>query len=321
MSFVSVIMPSYNTPYDYLKEAIESIRKQSHKDFELIIIDDGSTRFNDPRIINKFISGDKRIRFVKNTHKKGVAGALNTGLDEAIGTYIFRMDSDDISEYDRLERQIRFMDENDDVDIVAGGIKCFGASNRIEKSELTNAGIRTVLLFQSGLVHPTVCFRKSSLEKYSLRYAESMQSEDYELWTRCAMYPDIKFASLSDVVLHYRVHENQVTKQRNDIMHEQGKRIRLEYLNNNCIGVDHSSFITFIDYVMYDYKVKKMHSILKIEKDICESFCNQFDQTNKRICKRVFRKLCLKKAVSYVLKGDIKQIWVAMINGFLFITT
>lgn len=321
MSLVSVIMPSYNTPYVFLKEAIESIRNQSYKDFELIIIDDGSTQYNDSIKLNGLISGDDRIRFVKNSHKKGVAGALNTGLDESIGKYIVRMDSDDIAEYDRLERQIRFMDENEDVDIVAGGIKCFGASNRIEKSEVTNAGIRTVLLFQSGMAHPTVCFRKTSLEKYSLRYSESMQSEDYELWTRCASYPDFKFASLPSVVLNYRVHENQVTKQRNDIMHEQGKIIRLEYLKKSCKGVEHSSFRTFTDYVMYDCTVKEINSILKIEKEICESFCKQFDQTNKRISKKVFRKLCFKKAVSYVLKGDIKQVWIAVINGFLFVTT
>ena len=165
MELVTVIMPSYNTPYEYLREAVESIKSQSYEMFELLIIDDGSTQYNDLAIWNEIINGDPRIRIIKNENKKGVAGALNTGLSKASGKYIIRMDSDDVSVRDRIMQQVSYMEKHKDVDLLAGYIKCFGASNKVEKSEINDVAMKTTLLFQSGIAHPTMCLRKETIEK------------------------------------------------------------------------------------------------------------------------------------------------------------
>ena len=80
---ISVIMPNYNTPYDFLMQSVESVLNQSMSDFELIIVDDNSTSFNDTLFWESLLKKDSRIRVISNTHKKGVAGALNTGIELA----------------------------------------------------------------------------------------------------------------------------------------------------------------------------------------------------------------------------------------------
>ena len=91
---VSVLMPAYNVE-KYVGEAIESILNQTFKDFEFIIINDGSTD-NTPKIIKEYAKKDKRIKFIDNKKNKGFIASLNECLDNATGEYVAKMDSDDI---------------------------------------------------------------------------------------------------------------------------------------------------------------------------------------------------------------------------------
>ena len=106
---VSIIMPSYNTA-KYISESIKSVQAQTHTNWELIIVDDCSTD-NTDEIISEFLS-DSRIRYIKNEQNSGAAVSRNRALREAKGKWIAFLDSDDLWLPDKLEKQIRFMQEN-----------------------------------------------------------------------------------------------------------------------------------------------------------------------------------------------------------------
>ena len=116
---VTVLMPVYNAE-KYLIEAIRSILTQSFMDYELLIINDGSTD-DSLKIIKSF--SDKRIRLVQNERNIGQANSLNKGIKLARGEYIVRMDADDISLSERIKKQVKFMDANPEIGISGTWIK------------------------------------------------------------------------------------------------------------------------------------------------------------------------------------------------------
>ena len=106
---VSIIMPSYNT-VDYIGDSIKSVINQTYKEWELIIVDDASTDDTD-KVVYSF--NDDRIRYIKNETNYGAAVSRNIALREARGRWIAFLDSDDLWKCDKLEKQIRFMEQND----------------------------------------------------------------------------------------------------------------------------------------------------------------------------------------------------------------
>ena len=129
----TVLMPVFNGE-KHLNEAINSILSQSFQDFEFLIIDDGSTDHS-KKIIRSY--QDKRIRFIENDRNLQLSRTLNRGIQLAKGEYILRMDADDISFPNRLEKQIQFMDQN--LEIIASGssLKLMGESISWTKSKST----------------------------------------------------------------------------------------------------------------------------------------------------------------------------------------
>jgi len=114
MPEVSILMGVYNEQ-EYLAESISSILNQTSENFELIIIDDAS-KDNFSEIVQQF--DDERIRLLENKTNLGLTKSLNRGLDLAAGKYIARQDADDISEPDRLERQVAFLEDNEEIALV-----------------------------------------------------------------------------------------------------------------------------------------------------------------------------------------------------------
>jgi len=216
MPMISVVMSVYNAE-EYLDESIQSILNQTYKNFEFIIINDGSTDKSQD-IINKYIEQDNRI-IVINRENKGLPYSLNEGIVKSKGNYIARMDADDISMSNRFEEQIKFMEENQDIGICGTFIESFGKNinNRIQRYPLENAQLRPILLFTSCFAHPTVMIRKSILDKFNLKYNEEYKnSQDYELWVRLSKYT--KVANISKVLLKYRIVDSSITS-KTDIDH------------------------------------------------------------------------------------------------------
>lgn len=236
MPKVSVVMPAYNAE-KYIGEAIDSILNQTYKDFELIIINDGST--DDTReIILKY--EDPRIIFLENEKNSGIVITLNKGLDQASGEYIARMDADDIAVYDRFEKQVAYLESNHTVGALGTGIRIFGENvEQQERVFTTNSEqLKAELLFNSCMAHPTVMMRRSNLIDNDLRYSEKFSGrEDFALWWEIVKVS--KVANLPDILLNYRIHKKQITQNKN----KSSKRNSMELLEIRMkdVGVKLSS--------------------------------------------------------------------------------
>ncbi len=204
---VTVLMPVYNCR-QYAARAVSSILAQTFRDFELLIIDDGS---NDGTAEQLGLIADQRIRIVENGTNIGVAGSLNRGIDMAQGEYVARMDADDISLPDRLAKQVRFMDENPRIGISGGWIRYFGNGLPYTlRVPQTHDEIASYMVFENPICHVAVVMRKKTLDDNLLRYDEKFsRSEDYEFWTRCIAR--FKIANLPQILVKARRNRNSAT--------------------------------------------------------------------------------------------------------------
>ncbi|ADV47239.1 glycosyltransferase [Nitratifractor salsuginis] len=208
---VTVLMPVYNGE-KYLKQAIESILNQTFSDFEFIIVDDGSTD-GSAKIVTSY--NDPRIRYVRNKKNMGIVYSLNLGTDLARGKYIARMDADDISLPERLERQIHVLKE-DNTKVLFSTIRLIDEHNRFigiwqdDKNCRKLNELIEMLPVRNCLAHPTLMTEASLLKRYRYnRYAK--HAEDYNLWLR--MISDgIKYVKIDEELLYYRVHQDSITK-------------------------------------------------------------------------------------------------------------
>lgn len=209
MIMFSVVMPVYNGER-FLREAIESILNQRYTDFEFFIINDGSTDRTKEIVLSY---SDSRIRYLENTKNFGIVFSINRGLEAATGKYIARMDADDISLPERLEKQVSYMECHPSVGLLGTGIIVFG-ENTVEhkgSNSLTNGRILVDMIFDSPFCHPSVVLRKSVLDKHNFRFDEMCEkAEDYDLWEQ--MSHVCEMANLSEPLLKYRKHGNQVTQ-------------------------------------------------------------------------------------------------------------
>ncbi|MDJ8926936.1 glycosyltransferase family 2 protein [Clostridium perfringens] len=236
---VSVIMSVYNGE-KYLREAIESILKQTYKNIEFIIIDDGS-KDKSLSIIKEYLF-DKRIKFLENKSNKGLIYSLNRGIEESKGKYIARMDCDDIANLNRIEKQVQYMEENIDVILLGSSVNfIFEGIPFLKKkvnSQVNYEKIKIMTMFQCTFSHPTVILRKEYLLKNNLRYEEKYKNaEDYGLWTN--LIPFSHSSNLKEVLLNYRILKSSVTRKANrdmNLRREVFKRIYKNYFEN--LGID-----------------------------------------------------------------------------------
>lgn len=202
-------MPAYNSG-KYLKEAIDSILNQSFTNFELIIINDGSTD-NTEEILNNYT--DERIKKLRHNSNLGNYPARNYAMRNAKGKYIAVMDSDDISKPDRLQIQFDYMEQNPDV-----GCAGFGAEIVNEKGNvicnhsflMDYERVKSSLKICNPMIHSALILRASVLKQNNLKYDELFRyAADYELLTRLVQFTNV--VKLPDIILQYRIHPNQIS--------------------------------------------------------------------------------------------------------------
>lgn len=204
---VTVLMPVYNA-HRFLKEAVESILQQSYRDFKFIIVDDCSTD-SSYELLEKYRDSDARIKLLRNEKNRGITYSLNKGLKHSVGTYVVRMDADDISMSARIEKQVRWMDEHPDVGVLGSALKYIDVDgtmfDRVRYCALGGGN-----LVESPLLHPTVIIRKQVLDTYGLCYREKFDtSQDYYLWLELSRVTQID--ALDEVLVLYRISQ-QVTR-------------------------------------------------------------------------------------------------------------
>ena len=246
---VTVLMPVYNGE-KYLKEAVESILNQTFRDFEFLIIDDGSTD-KSAEIIKSF--NDTRIRLESNGTNLGLIKTLNNGLEMAKGKYIARMDCDDISLPKRLSVQVNFMEKHSEIGVCGSWVKIIGLKQEfINKYPQNHEEARAYLLFNTPLAHPSVIVRKEVMEKHNLEYDENYKhAEDYELWSRIIDYT--KISNIPKVLLHYRMHHESVSKKNSSEQAEISNKIRSKLLKDLGISATTAELDIHRRFVRPDY--------------------------------------------------------------------
>lgn len=225
---ISVVMPAYNAER-YISEAIESILKQSFKDFELIIIDDCSTD-KTPEIIQKYSKQDPRIKTYRNETNMKLAKTLNTGIKHANGKYIARMDADDVSLPNRLEIQKTFMEKHPYVGILGGGMVIMNQNGeKISKRSYhrDDPSIRKHMFRFSPFCHPAVIIRKEAFDKTQGYKHEYNPAEDYEFYFQLGRF--CEFANTDSELLRYRVVEGSMTTGKLKKMEIETIKIRFKY--------------------------------------------------------------------------------------------
>jgi len=229
---VSVLMPVYNGER-YLREAIDSILQQTFSDFEFIIVLDPSDDNSKP-IIESYT--DLRIILVQNEVKLGLAASLNQGLTICRGEYVARMDADDISLPERLARQIDFMEKNPMIGISGTSIKTIGNNPGMVISHTSDPEmIRSFMLFQPHMTHPTVIIRQSMIDQYHFAYDPAfIKAEDYKLWSIYSRF--FPLSNLNEVLLLYRLHSQNAQKLDFAEHQKYAGLVRLDELNH--LGVD-----------------------------------------------------------------------------------
>lgn len=204
---VSVIMPVYNTEENYLREAIESILKQTFTDFEFIIIDDCSTN-NAEEVISSY--NDERIIYVKNEENLGVSASANKGLNLTKGKYVARIDSDDVAVENRLEVQYKFLEKNPQYKLCATRITA--SKGKPSSRSMNFEYLKTKLVLRGNvMVQPTVMFNREFFIENNLFYKEEIPyGEDWDLWFRLSQIGE--FIILPQKLLYYRQHPKQANK-------------------------------------------------------------------------------------------------------------
>jgi glycosyltransferase involved in cell wall biosynthesis len=208
----------------YLQTAVASALGQTIADLELVVVDDASTD-GTPDLLAKV--GDPRVRVLRNARQIGLGASLNRGLAESRGTYVARLDADDIAMPRRLERQLARIRSTPKAAVVGSAVLELDASAQagaLHSMPRGHVDVRWVALFSSPFFHPTVLVERAVLERHDLRYDESYaESEDYELWSRLLDVADGD--NLPEPLVLYRVHAEQASQRRRELQREYQLRI------------------------------------------------------------------------------------------------
>lgn len=202
---ISVILPVFNSG-QYIELSIKSIILQTFHDFELIVIDDGSSD-NSFEVLSTYAKLDSRIHLISRDNR-GLIYTLNEAIEIANGQYIARMDADDLALPDRLEKQLAFLQENK-LDICGASVRLIGAATGDWRYPHSHVGCEAELLFGVPFAHPSVIGHSKVFKE--LRYASTWSLvEDYDLWQR-AWAAGFQMGNVPEVLLQYRVHRKQTS--------------------------------------------------------------------------------------------------------------
>lgn len=203
---ISVLMPAYNS-CKYIGSAIKSILAQSYKEFEFIIVDDGSTD-NTAEIISSF--KDSRLKYHLTEHK-GTSAALNYGISLCTGEWIARIDADDLNTSNRLAEQVKFINDNPDCDVISSWSVYFRDPAKILfllKEPLYHEDIYKYLDLHNPLNQSAIMYRKSIFAEF--KFNESLNSnEDFELLYR--IRDNVNFANIPKFLVYTRLRSDSRT--------------------------------------------------------------------------------------------------------------
>jgi glycosyltransferase involved in cell wall biosynthesis len=229
---VSVIIPVFNAA-QYMGDCLQSICRQTYANLEIIVVDDAST--DGSGALAQSLN-DKRIRVIQQTQNRGLAESVNTAIRLARGAFIARMDADDIALPTRIEKQVRFLEANPEVDIVGAAMRSFGHGHYTHRFPAGHDACKARLLFNVCFGHPTVLMRKRLFDSEENFYRPELRqySEEYELW--CRLADRHRFANLQEVLLLYRTFADDHKREASHKRRSNSFHIRKKFLQDQ-LGV------------------------------------------------------------------------------------
>ncbi len=222
---VTIILPVYNGER-YLRDAIDSVLSQSYRDFELWVVNDGSTD-NSMAIVDSY--SDPRVKRIDNPCNMGLVATLNRAFSMVNTPFIARMDDDDIWHPEKLELQMALMESRPDIGLCGTSIHKFGDYDRICVFPEESDALKVGLLFYCMMSHPSVVYRRQVLIKNNLSYrVDFFPAEDYKMWIDILKCSSIY--NLQKPLVEYRQHQGQICQEKKVEQNKLERQLREEQL-------------------------------------------------------------------------------------------
>ena len=214
---LAVILPAYNAE-NFITECLESLLNQTFSDFYILAVNDASTD-NTGNILEDYAAKDTRLRVYHFSENQGEPAVMQFTMDilkEMDVEYVARMDADDVCIPQRFERQIQYLDNHPEIDILgSNAVLFYEGQTRAPKftdHPLLDKDIKAHFsLARGNIINPTTMWRHSSIKDLPINYAQTATAPDFHMWVQCALHQK-KFANLPEPLLVYRLHQGQASK-------------------------------------------------------------------------------------------------------------
>lgn len=263
---VSVIT-AFKNAENYIEESVESILNQTLKNFELLLIDDGSTDGTSSKI-NKYLN-DARVRYFRNEKSLGKPANLNLGITQSRSEFIAIFDGDDISSPDRLQKQLDLLKSNTDIAAVGSYIEIINEAGEIidKRTKPTDPDyVRKTILFYNPLLQPSVMIRKSVIEEIGLYNESYTFAQDIDMWYRL-IFSGYNVTNIPEFLLKYRIHSNNVGKNHKKVA-KLGLKLKKENIKHFNIDLTINQMLMmytqfFVEYFFTDRYRRLIESLFK----------------------------------------------------------
>lgn len=305
---VSVIMSVYNEKIEFLKKSTESIIKQTYKNFEYIIVLDNPENNILHNYLKKIAKEDSRITLIVNDANIGLAKSLNKALEVAKGNYIFRMDADDISNLERIEKQLEFMIK-ENIDISSSLIEFIDEKEnsiyfqKKTNTQLHNEIIKKILKYRDLLSHPTWCVKKEVYDNLG-GYRELVPVEDYDFLLRASEI-NYTFGIINEHLLKYRNNHAGISNN-----NSQKQKISSIVLQNMYGKLNKKTINDIYDNIYFLHSANSKFNFNEYEEIKLKFLTNRIIKFND------IKKIVTNKININFLMADIKIIWYKIINNF-----
>lgn len=289
-NLVSVLLPLYNEPIAFAKEAIDSILKQTYQNLEIILLLDNPQNEELKKLITDYKGQDERVRIHVNEENRGLPATLNAGINLATGDYIARMDGDDISVSTRIEKQLNYLLEHPKIDLIGSNAYIINEDGEEigEYRKLQTDFSQKVMLRKAStnMIHPT-WFGKSSLFK-QCKYRNFMHCEDYDFMARTYAM-GANFYNLKEKLLYYRIQQkNSVSRKYAYEQYINTLRVRKQL--NDYLAQKEKVYPP-LPHLTYDtYDKQKYQSTVPLVNQLRESFLQRKIWDSISFCIKIIRK-------------------------------
>lgn len=229
---ISIVMSFYKEPLQWIEQAVESIQNQTYKNIEFLVLCDNPEYEDAIRYLKEVEKTDSRVRLIINESNLGLTKTLNKGIELSSGKYIARMDADDISLIERLEKQVRYLEENPDIAVCATDVHVIDEEGAIIRRNKYRSKYNPNWNFIcNAQAHPSVMFRAELKSLRDKIYNEEFTyAQDYELWQYLILHGH-KINTCREALLLYRRSKAQITSVQKIAQNEFFKRSHRDLIN------------------------------------------------------------------------------------------